>query len=112
MNQLLSQKPQLEPARSGSLAGAGAVVFLLLLGPSGCDEQYGCADLCAKEHDCRQDTGVIPTDEAACVDQCERLSDDDPAYADAIAERAACYQDSDTTCEAIAFGFACTVSGE
>ena len=34
------------------------------------------------------------------------------AYADAVAERAACYQDSDTTCEAIAFGFACTVSGE
>jgi len=100
-------------SQSSQLGARVAVVLFLLLGGEACAAAYGCPDLCAKEADCRQDIGAIPSDEDACVAQCETLSAEDPAYAEAVAERAACYlEDSDATCESIVFGFACTVSGE
>jgi hypothetical protein len=113
MREELSQMPYPSPASGPRLARAASVVFVLLLGALGCGEELGCTDLCAREHECRegrQDIGVIPTDEEACVATCESLSEDDPVYADAIAERAACYEDA--SCDEIAFGFACPISGE
>lgn len=111
----VSQMHRLRTEQRRRLGGLFGVAFVLFTAASGCGQELGCAELCAKEHDCRQsfqDSGVIPTDEDACLTTCESLSEDDPAYADAVAERAACYMESDTTCDAIAFGFACTVSGE
>ena len=94
-------------------ATAGATGWLLcgiaaiLLGCSGSD--VGCSELCAKEVQCRQDLGVMVPDEQACVDTCEALAADDPAYADAVEERAECIQEA--SCEEVVFGFGCAPDG-
>ncbi|MBK6513350.1 MAG: hypothetical protein IPM79_06000 [Polyangiaceae bacterium] len=49
-------------------------------------------------------------DEQACVEQCEALSAEDPAYAEVIADRAACVADEE--CEAIVYGYGCLVEGD
>jgi len=74
-----------------------------------CGAPAGCPELCAKEVQCRQDLGVMGPDEAECVETCDALTAEDPAYADAIEERATCIQDE--SCDAVVFGFACTVDG-
>jgi hypothetical protein len=84
-------------------------VSAVLLG-AGCESEAGCPELCAKEVQCRQDSGVMGPDEETCVSQCETLSADDPAYAEAVEERASCIQDA--TCEEVLFGFGCTVEGD
>lgn len=84
--------------------GFGGMCLLL-----GCEQEHGCRELCAREAQCRQDLGVIATDEDACTADCQALADDDPDYAEAVSERAACLAEAD--CETVAFG-GCVPDGE
>lgn len=87
----------------------GASILCGVLG-LGCETPVGCPELCARQAQCRQDLGVMGADEQACVEQCEALSSEDPAYAEVIAERAACVADEE--CEAIVYGYGCLVEGD
>ncbi len=50
-----------------------------------CDASGGCREVCEKDDEC---LGGI--DVEACVASCEELVESDGAYADALADRAAC----------------------
>lgn len=83
----------------------------LLAAILGCgDPGADCEDLCAIEAQCTagNDTDAIPFDEESCRATCSRFAQDDPAFADAVAERVACLEeqlDSGGGC------FACTYDG-
>lgn len=86
-----------------------ATLALTLLNVVACSSNAGCPELCAKEAECASSFfGTPPVDEEACTSECESLSADDAAYADAVAERAACL-DSIDTCNDY---FSCQFSGE
>lgn len=78
------------------------------IGSAGCGGDAGCPELCAKEAECNASFGLPPVDEESCTSECEALSADDAAYADAVAEQAACL-DSIDTCNDY---FSCQYSGE
>ena len=62
----------------------------------GCGVEDPCRVICEKEATCGfSETGDIET----CVAQCETFYEDDPEYAEAIDERAACIED--TVCDEI-----------
>ncbi|NUP14060.1 MAG: hypothetical protein HOW73_49135 [Polyangiaceae bacterium] len=85
-----------------------AVLFAVLAAACGSDQ--GCPELCAKEVQCRQDLGVMGPDEESCVAQCEGLAEDDPDFAEAVAEKASCIQD--LSCDEVVFGaFECAPEG-
>lgn len=79
------------------LVGFIAVAWLTA-GIAGCGDDVGCETICAKDADCNTDA----FDEDACTEICEKLSDEDGAYAKAIEEKAECYDDS--TCQEIRSG--------
>jgi hypothetical protein len=60
-----------------------ALLAALSVTISGCGG--GCLELCEKDDEC---LGGI--DVESCTATCEELAQDDDAYADAVAERAAC----------------------
>jgi hypothetical protein len=64
---------------------------------AGCGGDDDCEVVCAKNVECQLDS----PGKDACVAQCEDLSEDS-AYADGIAEQAACYEDQ--TCDSIEQG--------
>jgi hypothetical protein len=75
--------------------GIAAVIAAL----TACGGSEGsCEDLCAMEAQCGssgtgQDSGAIPFDEAACRSACTSLVEDDPAFADGVAERVGCLEE-------------------
>jgi len=73
-------------------------IVVLAVGATGCGDDVGCETICAKDDECRSD----PFDADACTEICEELSDEDGAYANAIEEKAECYDDS--TCQEIRAG--------
>lgn len=84
-----------------------ATLALSLLNVVGCSSNAGCPELCAKEAECNNGFGTQTIDVKACTDECEALTEDDAAYADAVAERAACLDGID--CNDY---FTCQASGE
>jgi len=72
------------------------------LANAGCSDA-GCSELCEKEASCN-----VELDAANCTASCEALSEGNPDYADAVADRAACIQD--LTCDEVFFE--CRPSGE
>lgn len=92
----------MNPSLRASAAAALVGVFLL----SGCGDPPGCAEMCARQFECMQDFNVMPLpDQDRCTEDCETLSADDPDYAEAIEERAECFEDE--ACEAIVYNYAC-----
>lgn len=79
--------------RIGFVLAAVAACFL------GCSDPEGdCEDLCAKEAQCASfgdgtDTGAIPFDEDGCRSSCTAFAEEDPAFLDGVAERAACLEE-------------------
>jgi hypothetical protein len=77
----------------------------------GCDgSDAGCEQLCAIEADCASDTDAIPVDEEACLSSCRDLAAEDPEYAEAVEERAACLEANG--CVDDSFPNECSPSGE
>ncbi|NUO48956.1 MAG: hypothetical protein HOV80_08885 [Polyangiaceae bacterium] len=78
----------------GFLIGAAIQVCAL-----GCGGSEGdCEDLCAMEAECQQrlggqDSGAIPIDQDTCRSTCNSLVEDDPAYADGVANRVSCLEE-------------------
>lgn len=55
-----------------------------------------------------QDSGAIPFDEEGCRTACNSLAEDDPAFADGVADRVSCLEeqlDEGSGC------FPCTIDG-
>lgn len=88
-------------ARAASL---GVLAGSLLVG---CGDA-GCPELCEKTASCAATFGQPEQSAATCEAQCEALSQEDPAFAEAVAERAECLQD--VSCDELYF--TCLPSGE
>lgn len=86
------------------------VTTATLAGPACGSSDAGCPELCAKEAKCSQDLGVIPIDEDTCLTQCEALVEDDPEFAELIADRASCFDSS--SCEEIYWEGECAPVGD
>ena len=85
---------------SGGVRGwdfwVGAVIVGCSLGCSGTEGD--CEDLCAMEAECQQsfggqDSGAIPFDQDACRSTCNSLTEDDPAFAEGVADRVSCLEE-------------------
>jgi hypothetical protein len=74
-----------------------AVLAALSVTVAGCGGGgEGCLELCEKDDECLGGINV-----ESCTATCEELAEDDDAYADAVAERAACIDG--LACEEIFF---------
>lgn len=72
----------------------------------GCGVDDPCQVLCERDVEC----GYAPEDYLDdCISQCEQFSAEDTAYAEAVEDRAACYESQDD-CDSVVFS--CFVSGE
>ena len=62
-----------------------ALLAALSVTLAGCGGGGGCLELCEKDDEC-----LGGVDVESCTATCEELAGDDDAYADAVADRAAC----------------------
>ncbi len=78
---------------------AWPMILVLVASLAGCGGAEGdCEDLCAMEAQCSADPSysdidAIPFDEEACRSTCSAFAEEDPAYADGVADRVACLEE-------------------